>query len=58
MTDPNLIFRYCRKYWQKKGVRDKIESVIGEGVEVLKSLLDEQKYFDQKVWTQKMILGN
>ena len=36
----------AEKYWKKKGVRDKIESVIGEGVEVLQSLIDRQNYFD------------
>ncbi len=36
----------AEKYWKKKDVQDKIESVIGEGVEVLQSLLDRQKYFD------------
>ena len=36
----------AEKYWVKKDVRDKIESVIGEGVEVLKNLLDRKKCFD------------
>ena len=36
----------AEKYWKKKGVENKIESVIGEGVEVLQSLLDKQKHFD------------
>ena len=36
----------AEKYWKKKGVENKIDSVIGEGVEVLQSLLDRQKHFD------------
>jgi len=36
----------AEKYWKKKGVENKIESVIGEGVEVLQSLLDRKKNFD------------
>ena len=36
----------AEKYWKKKGVENKIESIIGEGVEVLQSLLDKQKHFD------------
>ena len=36
----------AKKYWEKAGVQHKIESIIGEGVEVLESLLDKKKYFD------------
>ena len=36
----------AEKYWEKKGVQHKIESIIGEGVEVLQSLLDRQHIFD------------
>jgi len=36
----------AEKYWKKKGVEDKIESIVGEGVEVLQSLLDRQNSFD------------
>ena len=36
----------AEKYWEKKGVKNKIESIIGEGVEVLQSLLDKQKHYD------------
>ena len=36
----------AEKYWKKQGVENKIESIIGEGVEVLQSLLDRQKNFD------------
>ena len=36
----------AKKYWAKAGVKHKIESIIGEGVEVLQSLIDRQKYFD------------
>lgn len=36
----------AKKYWTKAGVKHKIESIIGEGVEVLQSLIDRQKYFD------------
>ena len=36
----------AKKYWEKAGVKHKIESIIGEGVEVLQSLIDRQKYFD------------
>ena len=48
MTIDNSIefLAVAEKYWKKKGVENKIESVIGEGVEVLQSLLDKQKHFD------------
>jgi len=36
----------AEKYWKKKGVENRIESVIGEGVEVLQSLLDRKRNFD------------
>ena len=36
----------AKKYWEKAGVKHKIESIIGEGVEVLQSLIDRQKHFD------------
>ena len=36
----------AKEYWAKAGVKHKIESIIGEGVEVLQSLIDRQKYFD------------
>ena len=36
----------AEKYWEKKGVKNKIESIIGEGVEVLQSLLDRKRNFD------------
>lgn len=37
---------FAEKYWKKEGVENKIESIIGKGVEVLQSLLDQQKIFD------------
>ena len=37
---------FAEKYWEKAGVRTKIESVIGEGVEVMQSYIDRQYYFD------------
>jgi len=48
MTIDNSIefLAVAEKYWKKKRVENKIESVIGEGVEVLQSLLDKQKHFD------------
>lgn len=33
-------------YWEKAGVKNKIESVIGEGVEVMQSYIDRQYSFD------------
>jgi len=36
----------AKKYWEKAGVKHKIESIIGEGVEVFQSLIDRQKHFD------------
>jgi predicted O-methyltransferase YrrM len=46
IDNSNEFLAVAEKYWKKKGVRDKIESVIGEGVEVLQSLIDRQNYFD------------
>ena len=37
---------FAEKYWEKAGVGSKIDSIIGEGVEVLQSLLDRQHIFD------------
>jgi len=37
---------FAKKFWAKAGVQQKIESIIGEGVEVLQSLSDRQKFFD------------
>ena len=36
----------AKKYWIKANVINKIESIIGDGVEVLQSLLDRQYNFD------------
>lgn len=36
----------AEKYWKRAGVNNKIESIIGEGPEVLQSLIDRQKNFD------------
>ena len=36
----------AEKYWKKAEVQNKIESVIGEGVEVMQSYIDRQYYFD------------
>ena len=36
----------AKKYWEKAGVQHKIESIIGEGIEVLQSLQDQQRIFD------------
>ena len=46
IDNSNEFLAVAEKYWKKKGVRNKIESVIGEGVEVLQSLIDRQNYFD------------
>ena len=37
---------FAEKYWKKEGVENKIESIIGEGVEVLQNLLDQNFFFD------------
>jgi len=36
----------ARKYWKKSGVDKKIESIIGEGVDVMQSMVDRQHVFD------------
>jgi predicted O-methyltransferase YrrM len=36
----------AKKYWERAGIKNKIESVIGEGVEVMQSYIDRQYYFD------------
>lgn len=36
----------AEKYWKKAEVQNMIESVIGEGVEVMQSYIDRQYYFD------------
>jgi predicted O-methyltransferase YrrM len=46
IDNSNEFLAVAEKYWKKKDVRNKIESVIGEGVEVLQSLIDRQYYFD------------
>lgn len=34
------------KYWEKANVKNKIESIIGNGIEVVQSLVNQQKIFD------------
>ena len=36
----------AKKYWEKAGVQHKIESVIGQGVDVMQSYIDRQFFFD------------
>ena len=36
----------AEKYWEKGGVKNKIKTIIGEGTEVLQSLIDRQHTFD------------
>ena len=36
----------AQKYWKLAGVDSKIESVIGDGVEVMQSMVDRQHSFD------------
>ena len=36
----------AEKYWSKAGVRNKIESIIGQGTDVMQSYIDRQFYFD------------
>jgi len=36
----------AKKYWEKAGVQNKIESVIGQGVDVMQSYIDRQFCFD------------
>ena len=36
----------AEKYWQKAGVHNKIESIIGQGVDVMQSYIDRQFFFD------------
>jgi predicted O-methyltransferase YrrM len=36
----------AKKYWERADIQNKIESVIGEGVEVMQSYIDRQYYFD------------
>ena len=46
IDNSNEFLNLAKKYWKKEGVEKKIESIFGEGVEVLQSLIDRQKYFD------------
>ena len=36
----------AKKYWEKAGVENKIESVIGQGVDVMQSYIDRQFFFE------------
>ena len=36
----------AQKYWQMAGVSNKIDSIIGVGVEVMQSFIDRQYFFD------------
>ena len=36
----------AKKYWDLNGVSSKIESIIGDGVEVMQSMIDRQHIFD------------
>ena len=36
----------AEKYWSKAGVINKIESIIGQGTDVMQSYIDRQFYFD------------
>jgi predicted O-methyltransferase YrrM len=36
----------AQKYWQMAGVNNKIDSIIGDGVEVMQSFIDRQYFFD------------
>ena len=36
----------AKKFWKKAGVEHKIESIIGQGVDVMQSYIDRQFYFD------------
>ena len=36
----------ANKYWDKAKVKNKIESIIGEGIKIFQNLIDQQKNFD------------
>tara|TARA_B100000949_G_C14202635_1_gene416677 strand:- start:122 stop:778 length:657 start_codon:yes stop_codon:yes gene_type:complete len=36
----------AKKYWEKAGVQNKIESVIGQGVDIMQSYIDRQFFFE------------
>ena len=36
----------AKKYWEKAGVQSKIESIIGQGVDVMQSYIDRQFFFE------------
>ena len=36
----------AKKYWKMAKLESKIESIIGDGVEVMQSMIDRQNYFD------------
>ena len=36
----------AKTYWEKAGVQNKIESIIGEGVDVMQSYIDRQFFFE------------
>ena len=36
----------AKKYWKMAALDSKIESIIGDGVEVMQSMIDRQNYFD------------
>ena len=36
----------AKKYWEKAGVQSKIESIVGQGVDVMQSYIDRQFFFE------------
>tara|TARA_B100000029_G_scaffold508158_1_gene594376 strand:+ start:502 stop:1158 length:657 start_codon:yes stop_codon:yes gene_type:complete len=46
VDNSNEFLELAKKYWDKANVSEKIESIIGEGVEVMQSLIDRQSSFD------------
>ena len=46
IDNSNEFLKIAEKYWKKCGLEKKIESVLGEGVNILLSYVDRQKSFD------------
>ena len=46
VDNSNEFLPLAKKYWDKDNVSSKIESIIGDGLEVMQSMIDRQQNFD------------
>ena len=46
IDNSNEFLSLAKTYWEKAGVQNKIESVIGQGVDVMQSYIDRQFFFE------------